>query len=128
MRCKLLMLLVLISIVACSKEEEKKENLFEEKLKKAEIKVEEKNGIKKVDITDLYTSNEIGKNTGVYLKFNLEKATWVTGDDWDIAFYNRSIIVNGGEITLEAPYSTVSLKERGIVPLLLWERQPMMTK
>ncbi len=115
---KVLMLLVLITIVSCSKEEPKS-NKEEppinykdsaEELKKAKIIVgEEKDGIKKVDVADLYVSDK----SGDYLKFNLEKATWVTGDDWDIAFYSRSIIVNGGNYVVTAKaYATAKEPER----------------
>ncbi len=63
------------------------------------------NGIKKVDVIDLHATLGDDKEKGRYLKFNLAKASMTTGDDWDIAFYHRSIIVNGGEYVMAIPYN-----------------------
>ncbi len=111
------LVLFLAIFISCHKNNEKEpvveiKNSFNkesnEKLKNTEVTIKELGkDIKKVDITDLYVSN-VGENgEDAYLKFNLEKATWVTGNDWDIAFYSRSIIVNGGNMVVTSkPYST----------------------
>ncbi|MBS9766591.1 MAG: hypothetical protein KGV44_03495 [Flavobacteriaceae bacterium] len=109
---KLLMLLVLVAIVSCSKEEKEPKVKKLAEFPKFDIKTSTKNGIKKVTITDLYTSNLEGEKLS-YRKFNLEKAEYVNGDDWDIAFFNRSIIVNGGTPCIEQPYSTAILNRTG---------------
>ncbi len=112
---KLLMLLVLVAIVSCNKEEKEKEAKVKKLTEFPKFEIKEtlmKNGIKKVSITDLYTSDLEGEKLA-YRKFNLEKAEYVNGDDWDIAFFNRSIIVNGGTACIEQPYSTVILDRTG---------------
>ncbi len=92
---KLLFVLLLVTfMISCNKSNEEEpvidiKNSFNkesnEKLKNAKIVIKELGGdIKKVDITDLYVSN-VGK----------------------IAFYSRSIIVNGGNMVVTSkPYST----------------------
>ncbi len=107
---KLFTVLVLGLLFSCGDNDEPKK-LEEQKpteFPKFEIKTITENGIKKVSITDLYTSNLMGEKLS-YRKFNLEKGKYVEGDDWDIAFYNRSIIVNGGTACVEQPYSTAIL-------------------
>ncbi len=113
---KILMLAFFVSFVSCGSDndEEPKEPEVK-KLKefpKFDIKTSTENGIKKVTITDLYTSNLEGEKM-VYRKFNLEKGEYVNGNDWDIAFYNRSIIVNGGTACIEQPYSTIIPERTG---------------
>ncbi len=77
-----------------------------------DIKTEMKGAIKIVTITDLWTSSPEGEKM-YYHKFNLEKGKYVEGDDWDIAFYNRSIVVNGGQATFEAPYAAPEPERTG---------------
>ncbi|CAA0253176.1 heme binding lipoprotein precursor HmuY-family [Tenacibaculum maritimum] len=62
------------------------------------VKVE-KNDDGTILVNNLFTNPKDNKGNLVYVKFNLEQAKVVTGDDWDIAFFNRAIIVNGGEWT-----------------------------
>ncbi len=81
-------------------------------LKAKSVKVEDLgNGIKKFNIVDLPTSKQIGQKL-YYSKFNLEKGAYVTGNDWDIAFYNRSIIVNGGSTTIGQDTYSIQILER----------------
>ncbi len=114
--------LILLSVLAIScggnQEEPNKPPTPPNPSEKADIKVTEKDGFKIVSVTDLRTRDVYVKDNKyvyqkideddkeVYVKFNLEKATQVTGDDWDIAFCNRSIIVNGGQTVTDAPYSS----------------------
>ncbi len=97
---KILMLAFFVSFISCGSDndEEPKEPKIKKltEFPKFDIKKTIENGIKKVTITDLYTSNLEGEEE-VYYKFNLEKGEYVKGDNWDIAFHNRAIIVNGGE-------------------------------
>ncbi len=112
---KVLMLFALICIVSCNKEEKEKEPEVQKptEFPKYDIKTSTENGIKKVTITDLYTSNLMKEKKLSYHKFNLEKGKYVEGDDWDIAFFNRSIIINGGMACIEQPYSTTILDRTG---------------
>ncbi len=76
-----------------------------------DIKIEMKGDIKKVTITDLWTSSPEGEKM-YYHKFNLEKGKYVEGDDWDIAFYNRAIIVNGGKTLISGGKYGVEVCEK----------------
>ncbi len=117
---KILMLVFFTLLISCGNNEEPKPTNNEEppisykdsteELKKAKIEItKEKDGVKTVNVTDLYVLDKSGN----YLKFNLEKAKWVIGDDWDIAFYSRSIIVNGGNYVVTAKaYATAKEPER----------------
>ncbi len=100
---KMFLMVLSVLMISCggNEDEPKKTEPENPKLnKEAVIEVKEENGFKKVDVTDLSAKEE-------YVKFNLEKAAVVTGDDWDIAFYSRSVIVNGGEYVIDAPYAAV---------------------
>ncbi len=80
--------------------------------KKPVFKITVNNNIKKVDATDLYIDKKDGDNA-IYLKFNLEQAKEVTGDNWDVAFCRRSIIVNGGnQVITDKAYADLIEPER----------------
>lgn len=90
-----------------------------ERLESLKITKTEKDGIVKVDVTDLYSQMKDVNDKDKYLKFSLERGTYVDDDNWDIAFYNRSIVINGGELVAAAPYSTPEPTRKGNVQLAI---------
>ncbi len=96
---KILMLVFFALFISCGNNEEP--SITEREI----IKVTEKNEIKKVEVIDLHATLGDNEKKGRYLKFNLAEARMTDGDDWDIAFYHRSIIFNGGEYVMLDPYN-----------------------
>ncbi len=118
---KLLSLLMLLLAFSCKdKGEDIKPPVVEPLPKAKSVKVQDLgNHIKKFDVVDLPTSRTIGKKH-YYSKFNLAKGAYVVGDDWDIAFYNRSIIVNGGVATVgQGTYMTELLERKANAALAI---------
>ncbi len=113
MRKQLLTLAMLILTCSCNpKKEEPKSPTTPAQLKAKLVEVKDLgNGIKKFDIIDLPTSRSIGKKL-YYSKFNLAQGKYVEGENWDIAFYNRSIIVNGGTTTIGFDTYSLEILER----------------
>ncbi|MCG8184163.1 HmuY family protein [Tenacibaculum piscium] len=104
MKLKYLLVPLLVSILnlSCNKNEED-ENQNEKEKTFLDSRVPEFTTITKegniVHVKNMFTSPKNEKGDYVYTKFNLEKATYVTDDSWDIAFASRIIIINGGEWT-----------------------------
>ncbi len=110
---KLFAFAIMSLLCSCGSEEPKvKPDVPSVELKAKSVAVKDLgNGVKQYDVVDLPTSKQIGKKL-YYSKFNLEKGAYVTGNDWDIAFYNRSIIVNGGATTIGLDTYSIEILER----------------